>query len=180
MNSGVSGPQAVRVALVNDHEIVVRGLERMLEDFSDRIQVVELDASPGRHPGGRRALRHVRGDPGGRHGRRRGHRQPEGPFRGRLQLEHAAELVDAALRKGIRGYLSKSLDAPALVEALERVAAGEQVVIPAHDSMLDRDPSRWPAVTGRARPRLVRASGRGDLAHHEGPQQPADRASAPT
>lgn len=33
----------VSVALVNDYELVVRGLEAMLDDFDDRVRVVELD-----------------------------------------------------------------------------------------------------------------------------------------
>ena len=38
-----SGP--IRVALVNDYEIVLRGLESMLRPFRDRIVVVELDVA---------------------------------------------------------------------------------------------------------------------------------------
>src|SRR4051812_26859541 len=37
-------------------------------------------------------------------------------------------LVEAALAQGARGYLSKTLPAAALVDALERVHAGEVVV----------------------------------------------------
>ena len=36
-------PERTRVALVNDYEIVLRGLEAMLRPFADRIDVVELD-----------------------------------------------------------------------------------------------------------------------------------------
>ncbi|QIK68526.1 response regulator transcription factor [Nocardioides sp. HDW12B] len=38
------------------------------------------------------------------------------------------DLVDQALATGARGWLSKSLDATSVVSALERLAAGEQVV----------------------------------------------------
>src|SRR5438876_7294386 len=36
-------PERTRVALVNDYEIMLRGLEAMLRPFRDRIEVVELD-----------------------------------------------------------------------------------------------------------------------------------------
>src|SRR5207253_1548690 len=36
-------PEPTRVALVNDYEIMLRGLEAMLRPFRDRIEVVELD-----------------------------------------------------------------------------------------------------------------------------------------
>ncbi len=35
----------IRVALVNDDEIIIRGLDAMLRNYSDRVQVVELSAS---------------------------------------------------------------------------------------------------------------------------------------
>ncbi len=34
----------IRVTLVNDYEIIVQGLHRMLEPFADRIRVVEMEA----------------------------------------------------------------------------------------------------------------------------------------
>ena len=36
--------KALRVTLVNDYEIIVQGLQRMLEPFADRIHVVETEA----------------------------------------------------------------------------------------------------------------------------------------
>jgi len=39
-----SGGGPVRVALVDDHVIVVRGLAAMLADHADRVRVVELDS----------------------------------------------------------------------------------------------------------------------------------------
>src|ERR1700694_481971 len=38
-------PERTRVALVNDYEIVLRGLETMMRPFRDRIEVVELDVA---------------------------------------------------------------------------------------------------------------------------------------
>src|SRR5688572_9788087 len=34
----------IRVALVNDDEVVVRGLDAMLRNYSDRVEIVELAA----------------------------------------------------------------------------------------------------------------------------------------
>src|SRR5215472_11662113 len=43
--------QRTRVALVNDYEIVLRGVESMLRPFRDRVEVVEIDVerNPDRH-----------------------------------------------------------------------------------------------------------------------------------
>ena len=37
-------PQPVRVALMNDYEVVVSGLQKMLAPYADRVRVVELDS----------------------------------------------------------------------------------------------------------------------------------------
>src|SRR5262249_59163359 len=43
--------QRTRIALVNDYEIVLRGVESMLRPFRDRVEVVEIDVerNPDRH-----------------------------------------------------------------------------------------------------------------------------------
>jgi len=129
--SGRSAGAAVRIAIVNDHEIVVRGLERMLEDFSERVRVVELDARTEVASSVDVALydtfsvAQVNASDIDRV-----IRNPRVASVAVYSWNMHADLVDAALGKGIRGYLSKSLDAAALVEALERVAAGEEVVMP--------------------------------------------------
>ena len=44
-------PPPVTLALVNDYEVVVQGLAKMLEPFDGRVQIVELSASaPSRAP----------------------------------------------------------------------------------------------------------------------------------
>jgi DNA-binding NarL/FixJ family response regulator len=124
----------VRIALVNDHEIVVKGLERMLEDFSGRVQVVELDVQSAVVSPVDVALYDTFSVT----------QVDESDVDRVIRNPHVREvavyswnmhddLIRAALRKGIRGYLSKSLAAPALVEAIERVAAGEEVVLPQSD-----------------------------------------------
>src|SRR5689334_14105675 len=39
-----NGTRPLRVALVNDYEIILRGLAEMLAGFSDRLRIVELAA----------------------------------------------------------------------------------------------------------------------------------------
>ena len=41
----------VRLAIVNDYELVVVGVAALLEPFRDRIHIVELDSRPARGRG---------------------------------------------------------------------------------------------------------------------------------
>ena len=51
----------IRLALVNDYEVVVRGLAEMLRSYADEFDIVELDADmPVMQPVGHRPLRHLR------------------------------------------------------------------------------------------------------------------------
>jgi NarL family two-component system response regulator LiaR len=122
-------PKPLRVAISNDYAIVVRGLHAMLEPFADRVEIVELDS---RMP----VLSDVDivlYD---------SFSQPQGD---RIELGRLArgdakvvvyswnvqpQLVRDALRRGVSGYLAKSLGAEKIVDALERVAAGEVVTTP--------------------------------------------------
>jgi DNA-binding NarL/FixJ family response regulator len=134
--------QPVVVALVNDFELVVRGLATMLRPFRDRIQVVELDL--GRNPEYEVDVALFDAY---------GHAQ--------LGLDRVASLVhapnvdavavytssatsdqrDAALAAGARGVLSKSIHAPELAEAILAVASGQEVV----SEEFGEDPEpRWP------------------------------------
>ena len=47
-----------------------------------------------------------------------------------LSVSDAADDVIGVVRGGARGYVTKSVDAPALLEAIHRVAAGEAVFSP--------------------------------------------------
>ena len=124
-----SSAQRTRVALVNDYEIVLRGVESMLRPFRDRIEVVEIDVerNPDRHVDV--ALFDTYGHP-------------------RLGLDRIASLARdphvhavavytwsltperfvAAKAAGAKGLLAKSMSAEALVEAIELLAREEEVV----------------------------------------------------
>lgn len=121
-----SGP--IRVALVNDYEIIVRGLHAMLAPFSDRVQVVDLstEGEPARQAdvalfdtfaSRRDALDRARGLIASR------------------AVDHvvlytfdaAEEFLDIARAVGVDGVVLKSASAEMLTTALERVVAGERV-----------------------------------------------------
>ncbi len=118
----------VRVALVNDYEIVVQGLARLLEPYRDRIDLVELDS---RMPVSRPVdvvlydtFAQAQAD------RIDLDRLFSPGRRARVVLYSwnvHEELLRAARERGAAGYLSKAVSAEELVSAIERVHAGESV-----------------------------------------------------
>jgi NarL family two-component system response regulator LiaR len=134
---------AVRIALMDDYEVVVSGLQQMLAPYADRIRVVELDS-----------LLPVESDvdvllyDGFSRERVRGTdadvvRDTDARFV-LYTWNLAAEIVEEALATGAAGCLSKSLDALDLVAALEKIAAGSTVVSddPGPDAPIT--PEAWP------------------------------------
>jgi len=119
----------ITVALVDDYDVVLLGVARMLEGYRDRVRVVEIDANEAVED----VVDVVLYD---------SFAQPESDQaevavlvanpRARRVVVYTwnfhPELVDSALRQGAHGYLSKTLTARELVEALEAVQAGEVVV----------------------------------------------------
>lgn len=119
----------ISVALVNDYDVVLEGLARMLDRFRDRVVIVEIDANePLADP-----AEIVLYD---------NFAQPESDKeelstlvanpRARRVVAYTwnfhPELIENARRQGASGYLSKTLSARELVDALEAVHAGELVV----------------------------------------------------
>ncbi|CAN5473950.1 response regulator transcription factor [soil metagenome] len=117
----------MRVAIVNDYEIVVRGMASVLKPYADRVAVVELDASLpvlrdvdvllydtfGQVQGDSVDVRGLGGGPGSR----------VVVFSWNVE----PDLVRRALAAGAAGYVSKGIAADDLVASLERVAAGETI-----------------------------------------------------
>ena len=122
-----TGP--VRVAIMNDYEVVVQGLHRMLAPFSDRVQVVELVSGLS-----------VESDVDVLLYDAFSRERLTGPVREELPDTEALvvlytwhldpDVVRDAVDKGVSGVLSKTLEAPDLVEALEKIAGGSVVVSP--------------------------------------------------
>ncbi len=119
--------QPVRVALMNDYEVVVAGLQKMLAPYADKIRVVELDSMLPVHS----QVDVLLYDAFGRE-------RVTGPVEQVINDTNSKvviytwhlepELVQEALAKGAVGCLSKTLDAQDLVAELERVHGGSVVV----------------------------------------------------
>ena len=165
----------IRVALVNDDEVVVRGLDAMMRNYSHRVEVVELVAGKPVAQPVDVALYDTFGMG-----------QGNGPAVQRLvdspQVRSVAVytwnfqpwLTRDTLSTGVRGYLSKSLPAARLVDALHAIAAGPGRGLAVARSLLARRRRLARARGGPDRPR-----GRGALPDHDGPQQPGDRRAHP-
>jgi len=118
-----------RLALVNDYELILRGLQGLLAPFADRVEVVEVDVR-------NEPVQHVDialFDP-------YGHTHLGLDTIGELaQNPHVGAVVvytwqlmrgqaDKILASGAKAVLAKSISAEELVKGLERVAEGETVV----------------------------------------------------
>jgi two-component system, NarL family, response regulator LiaR len=119
----------IRIAVVDDYEIVVAGITALLAPYEDRVRVVELDV----------ATRPVRRDLdivlydtfGHTHDHELSIKELTSVGSAKLVVfswNVEPERIWRALAQGAAGYLAKSLPAERIVEALERVHAGETVV----------------------------------------------------
>ncbi|GCD90031.1 response regulator transcription factor [Nocardioides sp. LS1] len=136
----------LRIAVLNDYELVVAGIAAVLGPFSDRVVVVELDSRMPVVSDVDIVLYDTFG-------------QVQGDA---LDVEelvpHGAArlvvfswnldpgLIERAVSHGVAGYLSKGLSGEEIVDALERIAAGERV-LPDPATRADEDFGRWPGDT---------------------------------
>lgn len=119
----------IRVALVDDYDVVLMGVARMFDQYRDRIVVVEIDANEPLHDEADIVLYDSFAQPESDH-------DEIGVLvdnpRARQLVVYTwnfhPDLIESARRRGARGYLSKTLPARDLVMALEAVHAGEVVV----------------------------------------------------
>lgn len=142
----MTNESVIRVAIVDDYEIVVAGLAAVLAPFADQVAVVELDSNT-------RVLAEVDVvlyD---------SFAQPQGKDIDLDDLVGAgparvvvfswntdADVVQQTLDAGVHGYVSKGVTPRELVEALQRVHAGQQVV-PGPDEAdveVGEGPGPWP------------------------------------
>ena len=141
----------VTLALVNDYEVVVQGLSKMLEPFDGRVRIVELTASaPSRAPADVALYDTFATD------------LAFGPD---VKAQHlvlytahtSREFLTAARANGADGVLSKALVPEQLVGALERIRDGEILML---GGALEAESSgTWPArtsVSPRERPGFSR------------------------
>jgi DNA-binding NarL/FixJ family response regulator len=133
----------IRVAIVNDYEIVVAGVAAMLAQHPDRVRVVELDS-------GLPVVSNVdvilydtfgqvQGDGVDLQDLVNGSNAKVVIFSWNLQ----PDLVERAIAHGAHGYLSKGLKADEMVSALEAVHAG-QIVTPAATDPIEHAEGEWP------------------------------------
>ncbi|MGY2702333.1 MULTISPECIES: LuxR C-terminal-related transcriptional regulator [unclassified Nocardioides] len=145
----------IRVAIVNDYEIVVAGVAAMLAPHQDRVNVVELDA-------GVRVVSDVdvilydtfgqiQGDGVDLEDLVHGSDARVVIFSWNIQ----AGLVRTALDRGASGYLSKGMSADEIVAGLEAVHTGETVTPRGTAEPGDRIAGEWP---GRDRGLTARES----------------------
>jgi DNA-binding NarL/FixJ family response regulator len=122
-----SGP--VRVALVNDYEIVLHGIESMLRPFADRIVVVELDVAQNPEHAVDVALFDTYGHP--KLGLDRVVELARDPHVGAVVVytwSFTPQRFDAARAAGARGVLAKSMPAEDLVDAILQIARDGEFV----------------------------------------------------
>ena len=137
----------MRVALINDFELVVAGLARLLEPFAQQVTVVDepLRGAKVSEPVDL-ALFDTFGHPGSGLDEINRLRADTNVARIAVftwEFEHG--VVARAMSAGVAGYLSKNLSANALVDSMLRIGAGEVVI--SDDPITDRHSTAgrdWP------------------------------------
>ena len=135
----------IRLAVLNDYEIVVKGVRAMLKPFSERIRIVSLEEATadvavdvtlydtfGAAAPSAAHLDEVIADP-----------------RTGAVVVYAwhvnRDLVDQMLARGCAGYLDKSIGGAELAAAIEAIAAGERIVAGAPEETAAAGPDvAWP------------------------------------
>ena len=120
--------EPVRIALVDDYDVILAGVAHMFDRYKTRVSVVELDANKPVQQDVDVVLFDAFAQP-----------EADADLETVLANPHAKRvavytwnfrdvLIQAALDKGAKGYLSKALPAREMVAAIELVNAGETVV----------------------------------------------------
>jgi len=125
---GVATLDLIRVVVINDYEVVVRGVAAMLAPYSNRIEVVATGIGDG--PGVSADIALFDTFAGRRHTLARAAEMVrEGSARHVVLYtwDAAPEFVRAARDIGVAGVVLKTRSADVLVDCLERIVAGEKV-----------------------------------------------------
>ena len=135
----------ITVALVDDYDVVLKGLAHMFDDHRDRVVVAEINANTEPQDAVDVALYDSFAQPESDHEEIAA--LVKNPRARRVVVytwNFHPELIDAARSLGVDGYLSKTLTASDLVLAIEAVHAGE-IVISEHTPRVASAPgSDWP------------------------------------
>ena len=119
----------ISIALVDDYDVVLIGLAHMFDSYRDRIVVAEIDANRPVTDDVDIVLYDSFAQPEVDHDEIGV--LIEHPRAGRVAVytwNFHPDLIDLAMRKGVSGYLSKTMPAAELVAALEAIHAGDKVV----------------------------------------------------
>src|SRR3954453_6600811 len=119
----------ILIGLIDDYDVVLTGIAAMLDPYRDRVLVAEIDANEPLVDTVDIALYDSFAQPESDHDEIDVLLQS--PRAKRVVVytwNFAPELIESARRRGAHGYLSKTLSAPELVEALEAVHDGETVI----------------------------------------------------
>jgi len=122
-------PEPITVALVDDYDVVVQGVANMLEPYSDRVVITELDSSMPVVETVDIVLYDSFAQPESDH-------EEIGVLVANPRAQRVViytwnfhpALVESARQHGAHGYLSKTLPARELVAALEAVHSGREVI----------------------------------------------------
>lgn len=120
--------RVISVAIINDYEVVVRGLGAMLAQFAHRVRVVEMDA--GGDPSVPADVALFDTFAGRRHTLARAADMVRNGAANHVVLytwDAAPEFIKAAQEIGVSGIVLKSRSADVLVDCLERIVDGERV-----------------------------------------------------
>lgn len=118
----------IRVSLVNDYEVVLRGLHGILAPFDDRIEIVEHQI--GGTPDCRADVALFDTFAGRRDALDRARKMAEDGMVRHIVLytwDAAPQFLDIAKSIGVSAVILKSVSGDLLVEQLERVAGGERL-----------------------------------------------------
>src|SRR3954452_12175100 len=137
--------QPITVALVDDYDVVVMGVAQILERYRDRVVIAEMDTNLGLHDAVDIVLYDSFAQPESDHDEIKVlTKNPRARYVVVYTWNFHPDLVEQARRQGVHGYLSKSLPASELVEALEAIHEGEVVVTPPPPRARPASHSDWP------------------------------------
>ena len=138
----------VTVALVDDYDVVLIGVAHLFDEHRERVVVAEIDANAALDDRIDVVLYDSFAQPESDHDEVAALlRSPKCGCVVVYTWNFHPELVEAAIRQGARGYLSKAMPAEDLVSAIERIHRGEVVVTEVSGRVVSAPGLDWP---GRA------------------------------
>jgi DNA-binding NarL/FixJ family response regulator len=119
----------IRIALVDDYDIVVMGVAHILEQYEDRVVIAELDTNEDVSDLVDIVLYDSFAQPESDHDEISTLvRNPRARRVAVYTWNFHPDLIHSARKQGVRGYLSKALPARDLVASLEAIHAGKIVI----------------------------------------------------